>query len=733
MIRIVRLAWRLACTPAPEHRWRRLVMPLGTAVFVLSALISLSLVQMSRHEQARYDARRPWLLAPSAAGGSPADLWLVAGSDEVEGQTVWTYWLQPIDLNQGAPDQYPPGVGPLPPGGVAMSPGLLRLIGGDSDTLGSFMGEYAGTGAVGNRYGPATIADFGLRDGDELLVYRRPPSSYDLSEHPAAMRIIAYGPDRDGRLPTGGFGYGGSVGQVTTTAMSMTVVALLLVPAGIVLVIAGSVGSATRNRRLDLLLALGISRSQFAILWLVEGLILVAPGLVAGWLFWFTGWRNLRSVPLIDHRIISRTPAISSDFDLPLAMVLSAWLVALVAPLVVSVVLGAYRYQRPVKSSRPTKTDNPSKWRLAPLVLLALAIVLQAWIGGDKGAMVFLTIVILNVVLLPVFLPQVVSRVGQAIRLLKRLPFLLSGRGLERDATGNASPVLGLAVLVAVALGVSGIRALVQTVEPPLVERTETNAVLVNYRSQDQTAEIRTMMNALPGWVVVRADGYTDSTVRLATTCPEIVGYFPGNSCDPGSPKHAPEAIERQLAIALGSGDRQVDLVDPADIPFNSFLAIIGDGTYSTFVEKVRNAARENLIAPAINDNDGGARAVQSARWLGQVLPVPIALLTLATLIAMVDRFINLRSHRRMLLDLGMLPRQLATIDLLQFTITMVTAVIMGSALGVFTVLRVLSAFPETGTPWAEMRTVILTTLVGGLVAGGVTLIAGTQRFRRLD
>lgn len=80
-----------------------------------------------------------------------------------------------------------------------------------------------------------------------------------------------------------------------------------------------------------------------------------------------------------------------------------------------------------------------------------------------------------------------------------------------------------------------------------------------------------------------------------------------------------------------------------------------------------------------------------------------------------------------------MLPRQLATIDLLQFTITMVTAVIMGSALGVFTVLRVLSAFPETGTPWAEMRTVILTTLVGGLVAGGVTLIAGTQRFRRLD
>lgn len=732
-MRIVRLAWRVARTPGAEHRWRRLVMPLGSAVFILAILISLSLVQMSHQEQARYDARRPRFLPPSANGGSPSDLWSIIGSDEVFGRTVWTIWLQPVDPNQGAPDQYPPGVGPLPPGGVAVSPGLMRLIGGDSETLQSFIGSGAGSDGARDRYSPAIIQDFGIRDGDELLVYRRPPNSYDLSEHPAAMRITGYGPDHDGHLPVGGFGYGGGIGKVTTGAMGTAVVGLLLVPAAVVLIVAGSVGSATRDRRLDLLVALGISRSQFVVLWLVEGLLLAVPGIAAGWLVWFGGWRNLHTVPLIDHRIVSRTPAIASDFDTPFAVGLGAVIVSLLAPLLISVALGLYRYQRPVESSRPMKTSTLSKWRLAPLGLLVFAFAIQHWIGDDRGAAVFLGFVLLILALLPVLLPQLVGYIGRAVRFIRLVPFLLSGRGLERDATGNASPVLGLAVLIAVALGVSGIRALLQTEMPPTAERTDTAAVLVNYRSQDQQAEIQTMSDALSGWLVVRADGNTGSTVRLATTCQELARYFSGSTCEPEAPKQLPEDIKRQLAVALGSGDRNVALVDPADIPFDSFIAVVGDGPYSAFVEEVRNAARQHLIVPAINDNDGGTRAVQSARWLGQALPAPITLLTLATLVAMVDRFINLRQHRRMLLDLGMVPRQLATIDFMQFTITMVTAVVIGSALGIFTVLRVLSAFPETAMPWVEMWTVILATLVVGLLAAGMVLIAGMQRFRRSD
>lgn len=723
---IIRIAWSLVRSPEHGARLRWLAVPMSSATFALGLLVCLSLIAMSVREADRYDARRPWVQPPGVIAGAPDDLWMVLTSDKILGETITVVWLQPVGSSSVSAAQFPPGIEYLPPGGAAVSPGLFRLLEDRSDLLAPF------ADARGNYQ---TIGNAGVVDGNELLVYWRPPESYDLSTHRFAVRVTGFGPDAEGALPETGIGLGrATAGQISSRSFGIAVVALLLLPTVVLLVVTHATGAAARERRLQLLQAIGISRNQFMSLWAIEGILLSLAAVLVGWLLWFIGWRNVTTVPLIDHRVLPRRAGFVGDFDLPGHWVYLALFGAVMVPMLVSIVIGVINYQLPVRFTRFEGHEaSLSWWRLTPLGLLVVAFLAQEWLGGERGATTMLAIVMLVLLLLPLMMPQLIGIVGRGVRSLRWVPLLLTGRGLEHDASGNSRTVLGIAVLISIGLSAIGLRALLTTEEPPIPEQVDTSAILVFSESPDPIAEQEAMSTALPDALVVRADALDPTTLRIAATCDDIVQFFPGTSCDPNTPRTLPTFVTQQINEAVGTPGGRVELTPSVSAVTSSPLFILSDKDYPTFVESVRAAARQHLLITTVNDRGGGAAPVKAARWLGGALPLPIFILTIATLLAQADRFVNLKRHRTMLLEIGLIPRQLAILDTLQYLLTMVVAIGLGGALGIFTVMRIMVAFPDTQTPWLEMVILLGGGVLIGTLVGIVVLVAGTQRFSRSD
>ncbi len=79
---IARIALGLAMNPAPEHRWRRIALPLSVVVLVLLALSATSILAMLEREAARDAARVPVL----ASSPSPRDLYMIGRFDVWQGE-----------------------------------------------------------------------------------------------------------------------------------------------------------------------------------------------------------------------------------------------------------------------------------------------------------------------------------------------------------------------------------------------------------------------------------------------------------------------------------------------------------------------------------------------------------------------------------------------------------------------------------------------------------------------
>lgn len=712
-----RLAWRFVRTRSPEHRWRRVVVPFAGGLVALVLLSSLSLIHMAERQDHRYDNRRPWV--EESGEPHPTDLWAVGRGDELAGEHIHVEWIQPVDPS--AEKIYPPGVGYLPPGESAYSPALIRLISDHPETAASFFGTN------GLNAGFVVIGDEGLQHADELLVYRRVPDEVDLSKNFFAVRFVDYGKNQSGQLPAGGIGFRL---DVNSSNMPQAVLAFLVLPGLVVSYLALSAGSGMRDRRFALLRLLGASRRQYVTLALLEGLLLALPGLVAGLLIWWFASRMLSELPLLDHGVIVGRPFQQGDLELPASWVILA-LVGSVLALCLGLSASAWlTYGARSQSVHVSTRASISFWRLAPLSLVALGIGAQVWIGGEPGAGIFLLSAMATLALLPLMLPQVIRPLGTAIARIPGLPFRLAGRGIEHDAIRVSRPVLSAAVIVAMALGAVGFWAIIHTAIPPAPERTEIPAVMINYTSVDQPAEIATLSSALPDALVLRADGASEP-VRLAATCDQFVPWFPGTACDAQNPRMLSGDLAEKLAVAITGGPHgNVVLVPPEEIETNSFLAVIGRGEYTPFVESTHAAARQYLLLAVINDNDGVSEAVMSAKWLAAGIRVAVLLLALGVVVAMVDRFIDIRGHRRGLLRIGLVPRQLGQLDALQFLITSVAAVAAGALLGVLTVLRVLQAYQETPTPWSDMRMVISAAIGTALAMVILVFVVGTNRYR---
>lgn len=193
-------------------------------------------------------------------------------------------WVQPVAAT-GPP---PPGLSAWPePGHVVVSPGLLarrEII----DEWGLSLSG-VGSGADG------TIGDDGVLTRSELLAYAAPPEGRDLGPGGARLGISGFG------LPTGADG--GILLETDPDYPSPLVAAtgallFIGVPSGALLAAAIRTRAPARSRRIEVLRLLGLTRHQLQTMLVLETLLLVAPGIVAGSVAGVVVLPYLTTVPL---------------------------------------------------------------------------------------------------------------------------------------------------------------------------------------------------------------------------------------------------------------------------------------------------------------------------------------------------------------------------------------------------------------------------------------------------
>ncbi|GAB2866184.1 hypothetical protein GCM10027074_37090 [Streptomyces deserti] len=276
----------------------------------------------------------------------------------------------------------PPGLSRWPrPGEAFLSPELARAA-EDYDSIDRY-GHYAGT-----------INPQGLRSPSERMAYVRPA-------HPPAD------PAAESWQYITGFGQLFPMNQDTyphTAVQTGGAIAVLMaVPALALLVVATRVGSATRDRRSQLINALGASWAHRAVINVGEAFVPAAAGtlvaLIPAALLLATDVR----LPLTGY-IIDTTDTRRAWPELAGALAVS-----LILTLLLVVIL--HRVQRSKTATRPsTSTSRLPKWRLALCVVGVLAIAFSQYAPKGPDMAIFLA----GTVLMWATLPSVIAQLSIA-------------------------------------------------------------------------------------------------------------------------------------------------------------------------------------------------------------------------------------------------------------------------------------------------------------------------------
>ncbi|MFJ5835143.1 hypothetical protein [Streptomyces sp. NPDC093089] len=353
--------------------------------------------------------RAPPLLHAARNGTpSPSLLWKETG-DYVHDRQFSVIFIEPLVAD--AP--LPPGVPRWPaPGEALLSPALLAD--GRDEGIESRYGRHVGA-----------IGPEGLADPGERLAYVRP-----------AQGLFV----RDNACPLHGFGMssiwalGDAASVKPLTVFLSLVIGVLLVPAGLLTVVAARLGAAGRDRRVALIGALGGSRWQVSLLGVGEaaGPILLGTGLIA----------PLAVTALFVDIRVPWTGCLLGAADLRAHAAVLAGAV-LAAPLLVAVTV--VLLHPPAVSSRGTRPQGRPRSRavkvmacLCPLFLLILSWYPTA--ATDSGATPELAVVLMagsigTLATLPAVAALLISAAGRALTAIGRRRgapgTLLAGRWIQ--------------------------------------------------------------------------------------------------------------------------------------------------------------------------------------------------------------------------------------------------------------------------------------------------------------
>lgn len=372
-IQLLRIG-RAAARTTPGMRLRLWALMAASAAFALTALALVTTSATFDGRTARDSARGPVL---TSSARQATALWKEA-IDAFGTSQHSVIYIEPLDPKSPPP----PGLFRWPnPGEVFLSPELAQAA-RDAESLDRY-GRYAGA-----------ISKQGLRSPSERLAYARPPEP---PVHPKA----------DSWQYITGFGQFFPMNQDiyphTKAETAGTIAVLMAVPALALLVVATRVGSATRDRRSQLVNALGASWAHRALINVGEAFVPAAAGMLLALL--------PAALLLITDVRLPFTGYIINASDLR-----QDWLglaLALIASLAVTLLLVVilHRVQRSKTATRPSMSSSRvPKWRLGVCVLGVFAIAFSQYAPKGPDVVVFLS----GTVLMWATLPSAVTMLSVA-------------------------------------------------------------------------------------------------------------------------------------------------------------------------------------------------------------------------------------------------------------------------------------------------------------------------------
>lgn len=702
---IFRIALGLARSPAPEHKWRRVVVPVAAFVFMLLLASSVSVVSLMDREAQREAARVPL----EAEDPSPNNLFVEQSEDSWGGESFYVNWIEPAS---GADPVLPPGVSSLPePGQAVVSPALDQLISENPDLA----ARYPDHRVLGTE---------GLRNADELLAYVRVPEGRTISKTEYPWRVGSFGFSSSNRNPDNYL-----ESEVPLFAVVQGVIAFLIVPGLIVLGVGTAAASGVRDRRFETLHWMGAPRRILVALTLIETFALALPGLIAASVIWAVVSPRLERVPLVGHNVIR------GDLGLSPTLISLLLLAGIAATGFITVILTFFKNWRGASGGRPgMRRARIRMLRIVPLLLVMILFITAQFTGPIIGALFTLGGMLATVAAVPLFLPILLRRVGSVVGNGEGLLTSVAGRVVEWNPVRVSRPFAGLAALTVIALTGSGYFALMNNMgesggfEPgPIV-----SVSWVDPKPQD----LPNFKDSLNEGVVVPVN-YSRDTMEIGAECRQLQTYFPDGKCNPNKPLEMTPSMGDELRETLsmrgGAGGRI--LLKPEDaIPATGNVLVLGGYPLPELESQVRTAAMRTLPAPYVVS---GLLLVGSAEsplmpWIGGGIAAAVLVLGIGCFISLVDRLLDTRKQRLHLLNLGIRPRRLAFFEAFIFALPYAVVFFYSFAIGLL-VCYLIVVGPISGVPmpWGSVALVLVAAVVGGLVGTASVAAFGSRSVRR--
>lgn len=722
---------------APEHRLRRAVVPVSAAVFVLLVLVGSSIVAMAQRETERVE-QRVALLAPEP---SPTDLNLALGDDRWDDALFPVYWIEPAG---DEPPVLPPGVERLPePGGAVVSPALDRLASRHP--------------TLAERYPDRSVLEpEGVQSGDELFAYIRVPEgrsltgnlASNLSEDARAVRVRAFGPPSGEDVP-----YWLSSFSLTpsATVMAKGVIGFLVVPGLAVLAAGLATASGARSRRPDAPQSGVAARRTLDWPSLRQTLILASSGLAGGTILWGTVSPHVERVPVVGHYVLR------GDLALPWWLLSAVLFASFVATVFVAIAVAVATVFLQRKAPRWRIAFGPAS--IVPLYAVPLGVTLLAFALGwpvPLGAMVTLYGIMSAVIGVLIALPVAVRAVGADLSRLSSPSASLAGRELERDPVRTASPFLGGAALVIVALSASAYLAQYGHDEAFYSSSAEAQAVSVEWLDP-RPEDLNRLAHAVGGGLVApvgeggptphehavghehaHASGHDhqdENALVVGVTCRRLAPYFSGAGCDSRSPFELPVRTERRLAETLAAATHdhgsEVRLAPAEDVAHSGRALALDEAPLRVLEGRVRDAAMQTLPAPSVYSMlNNVKRPIPAVAWMAAGTTVGLVATMIGYLLWLFGRLLGPK-ERRLLARADISPLQLAAFEAWMFAAPYTAVVAIAFCAGLVVCALTIAVFPFAPIPWRGIGLTLGTVVFAGLVGTAGAALFGTRSLRK--
>lgn len=687
------MIWRIArgmvTSTSPEHRWRRIAIPVAGAVFALTLLATMSLVRMDHREETRL-WNRTGLVAQEPAA---TDLLMKLGFDRYRDQQFTIIWVEPATSRQPV---LPPGLDSLPePGTFAVSPALATRIAEEPELARRYRSWHV-------------LQQDGVRSNEELFAYARPASGRTIADDPSTMRITAFAVP--GAIVS--WDFSPALGDVYLRVGAL----LCLILPGLLVQGAGlATGSTLRDHRLLLLGAIGVPRRALIALSVAESLLLALPGVVLAMTVWVTMSGRLTTVPLLGRSVFAGDLAVGIK---DLALLLPASLLA-VSGMAVAL---SWRGLRTGKGRpRPVMTSGTLSWlRVVPsLVAMAMFGVSMTMLGTTLGETLFLLSLALSIATVPLVYAGLIRAIGSELSKIRVVPAMLAGRQLSWDPVRLTRPYAALGTIIMITTVWLGFAALLSSYENPDFDEGSISTVSVSW-SDPRPDDLNRLQEAL-GPVLVVPMSYDDGGFVLGTSCSGIARLFDSTACLPDQPYALPDSLQQELGGVM-TVPGPYRLASPDTSSGGAEALVLAREPLQALDERVATAAWQVLPAPDVFSYESLIKRIEDRNvWLISGVIAALAVLGVASVVAVVDRLIANRLQRAVLLRIGLTKGRLRTVEAWLFVVPYLVVASMSLVAGLLMAWLVLDV-KNLSIPWGQVG-VLVTVAAGAAMIGVVAVV----------